>query len=64
MHAEATLELCLDGSEHEPVIETDELTTEFWGALQTTIKITITCAKCGEHCRPRHEEPYEEPCSN
>jgi hypothetical protein len=51
---EATLtDLCPDGSEHEPVVETEELVTEFWGHSQKTIKVTITCAKCGEACRPR-----------
>ena len=43
---EATLtDLCPDGTEHEPVVETEELTTDFWGHPQTTIKLTITCAR-------------------
>jgi hypothetical protein len=60
---EATLtDLCPDGTEHEPVVETEELTTEFWGHRQKTIKVTITCAKCGEGCRPRYEDERDESC--
>jgi hypothetical protein len=62
---EATLtDLCPDGSEHEPVVETEELVTEFWGHSQKTIKVTITCAKCGEACRPRYEDERDESCSD
>jgi hypothetical protein len=62
---EATLtDLCPDGTEHEPVVETEELTTDFWGHPQTTIKLTITCAKCGEGCRPRLEDERDESCSD
>jgi hypothetical protein len=58
---EATLtDLCPDGSEHEPVVETEELVTEFWGHSQKTIKVTITCAKCGEACRPRQEDERDD----
>ncbi len=64
MNPEVLTDTCPDGSDHEPVVETDELSTVFCGQPLTTIKVTITCAKCGEACRPRYEEPYEEPCSN
>jgi hypothetical protein len=57
------LDLCPDGTEHEPVVKTEEL-TDFWGQSQTTIKLTITCAKCGEACRPRHEDERDESCSD
>jgi hypothetical protein len=30
----AVIDLCLDGTEHEPVVETDELTTDYWGHPQ------------------------------
>jgi hypothetical protein len=56
-------DLCADGTEHSPVVETEELPTEFWGSPQTTIKVTVICAKCGEPCRPRYEEE-DEPCHN
>jgi hypothetical protein len=60
---EATLtDLCSDGAEHEPVVETEELVTEFWGDSQKTIKVTITCARCGEACRPRYEDERDESC--
>ena len=43
---EATLtNLCPDGAGHEPVVETEELVTEFWGQPQKTIKVTIDCAR-------------------
>ena len=58
------LDLCHDGTEHEPVVETDELTTDYWGHPQTTIKLTITCAKCGEGCRMRLEDERDESCSD
>jgi hypothetical protein len=58
------LDLCPDGTEHEPVVETEELVTEFWGHPQKTIKVTITCAKCGEACRPRQEDERDESCSD
>jgi hypothetical protein len=58
------LDLCPDGTEHEPVVETEELTTEFGGHPQTTIKVTITCAKCGEACRMRYEDERDESCSD
>jgi hypothetical protein len=62
---EATLaDLCPDGTEHEPVVETEELTTKFWGHPQKTIKVTITCARCSEACRPRQEDERDEPCSD
>ena len=57
-------DLCPVGTEHEPFVETEQENTEFWGAPQTTIRLTITCANCGQAYRPRHEEPYEEACSN
>jgi hypothetical protein len=50
------LDLCPDGTEHEPVVETEELASDFWAHPQTTIKVTIACAKCGEACRPRQED--------
>jgi hypothetical protein len=54
-------DLCPDGSEHEAVIETEQEASTFWGASEVTITITVTCAKCGEPCRPRYEAPeYEE----
>jgi hypothetical protein len=47
---------CSAGGEHEPETEHDELTTSFWGNIQTT-KFSITsCSKCGEICRPNHNE--------
>jgi hypothetical protein len=33
------LDLCPDGTEHEPVVETEELATDFWGHPSTTIKV-------------------------
>jgi hypothetical protein len=39
MPAELKLtDLCPDGIEHSPVVETEELSTEFWLSPQTTIK--------------------------
>ena len=58
------LDVCPDGTEHEPVVETDELTTDFLGHPQTTIKLTITCARCGEGCRLRYEDERDESCSD
>jgi hypothetical protein len=56
-------DLCPDGTEHRPVVETEELSTEFWGVPLTTVKVTITCAKCGQPCRTRFEEE-DEACNN
>jgi hypothetical protein len=53
-------DLCPDGTEHEPVVETDELATNYWGNPETTIKLTITCAKCSESCRMRLEDERDE----
>jgi hypothetical protein len=44
---------CAVGGEHEPETEYDELTTEFWGNIQTTKFQITSCAKCGELCRPK-----------
>ena len=48
----------------KPVVETDELTTDYWRHPQTTIKVTVTCAKCGEACRLRYEDERDESCSD
>jgi hypothetical protein len=62
--ADTLTDLCPDGSEHEPVIETEQETSSFWGATEVTVTITVTCAKCGEQCRPRYKEEDEQACNN